>query len=80
MVKVAQRGRFSVYVYDETGERHHLPHCHVRWEDRWTVVELPRLHVLIGPELPAAARESLRDHLAELRAAWNRLNPRRPVR
>lgn len=80
MVRVAQRGRFSVYVYDERGERHHLPHCHVRWSDGEAQVELPGLERLKGDVLPATARRLVGEHVAELIAAWNRLNPERTIR
>lgn len=79
MVKVVQRGRFSVYVYPESGQPHHLPHCHVSWRDGEAVVDLARLLVLSGDRLPAAARELLRDHLADVKRAWTLLNPGRPI-
>ena len=79
MVRVLQRGRFSVSIYDEFGERHHLPHCHVRWPDGDAQVELPTLIVLDGDDLPRAAVDLLRANLAELRRVWNRLNPERPI-
>lgn len=78
MVRVAQRGRFSVYVFDETQSPHHLPHCHVRWAGGSSAVGLRDLRVLRG-ELPASARKLLEAHDDEIRAAWNRLNPRRPI-
>ncbi len=76
MVKAVQRGRFSVYVDDEAGESHHRPHCHVRWADGHASVTLPDFTVLRGPLLATAARDELDDHIDDLRAAWNRLNPR----
>jgi hypothetical protein len=77
VVRVVQRGRFSVYVYDERGERHHEPHCHVRWSDGEATVGLRTLNVLAGAALPALARRLVEDHEAEINAAWDRLNPRR---
>lgn len=79
VVRVAQRGRYSVYVYDEAGERHHLPHCHVRWSDGGTQVSLPSLAILRGDDLPSVAEEMLRDNLEELRRVWNLLNPERQI-
>lgn len=79
MVKVVQRGRFSIYVYAESGQPHHLPHCHVYWSDGESVIGLARLSVLSGPPLPAAARELLRDYLADAKRAWTRLNPGSPI-
>lgn len=80
MVRVAQRGRFSIYVYVERGERHHLAHCHVRWSDGTTPVALPDLFVLGGDPLPRAAMLLLEEHRTALVDAWNLLNPERPIR
>jgi hypothetical protein len=80
MVRVVQRGRFSVYVYDERGERHHRPHCHVLWSDGEASVDLRTLDVLAGDALPALARRLVEDHEADITAAWDRLNPRRTRR
>ncbi|MDP9365587.1 MAG: DUF4160 domain-containing protein [Chloroflexota bacterium] len=75
MVKVVQRGRFSVYVYVERGERHHLPHCHVYWSDGESVVSLRDAELLRGDPVPPAARTLVREHLRDIRRAWDRLNP-----
>lgn len=79
MVRVVNSGQFSVYVYREVGQPHHLPHCNVRWPDGSTQVALPTLRVLVGDPLPLAARELLRDHLEQIIEGWNRLNPERAV-
>lgn len=79
MIKVVQRGRFRVYVYAEEGHRHHIAHCHVQWSNGATSVALRTLLVLDGDPLPAAARVLLDAHVAELRAAWNALNPGRRI-
>lgn len=79
MVRVAQRGRFSLYVFDERGEPHHRPHRHVRWSDGDARVALPDLVLLIGGPLPKQARDLVQDYAAELIAAWNRLNPGREI-
>lgn len=80
MVKVAQRGRFSVYVYAEQGNRHHAAHCHVKWAEGEASVELIDRVVLAGEPLPAPARRLVEDFLDELRAAWDGLNPGREIR
>ena len=80
MVKVVQRGRFSIYVYAESGQPHHHPHCHVEWSDGSTVVRLPSGTRLAGDDLPTAARGLVNDAKGELIAAWNRLNPERPIK
>jgi hypothetical protein len=79
MVRVAQRGRFAVYVYSEKGQRHHEPHCHVVWSDGAASVSLLSRERLIGDPLPRGARRLVDDSLAALKAEWNRLNPGRPV-
>ncbi len=77
MVKVVQRGRVSVYVYKESGHRHHLAHCHVYWPDGACVIGLTDARLLVGQEPPSDAWRLVRDHLEDLREAWDRLNPRR---
>jgi len=75
MVKVIDDGRFSVYVYDERGVQHHLPHCDVRWSDgSSTQVALPSLTMIVGRPLPPAARQLLREHLESLYMKWAELN------
>jgi hypothetical protein len=76
MVKVVQRGRFRVYVWPERGQQHHLPHCHVFWSDGESVVALDTSQVLAGPDLPAEARDLIREHRSRIRRAWRRLNPK----
>jgi hypothetical protein len=78
MVKVVERGRFKVYIY-ETGGRHHLPHCHVRWSDGDTSIALPGLTVIEGDPLPRVARKLLDEYSDELEDVWNVLNPGSPV-
>ena len=68
-----------MYVYAEVGQPHHLPHCHVRWPDGSIQVALPTLRVLAGGEIPPAARQLLLDHLDQICAVWDRLNPERAV-
>ena len=79
MVRVVVQGRFRVYVYAEGGQPHHLPHCNVRWPDGEAQVSLRTLLLLEGDPLPREARMILARHRLELIAAWNSLNPGRPV-
>lgn len=74
-MRVVNRGSFSVYVYREVGQPHHLPHCHIRWARGDTVVALPLLTVLAGPLLPRSERQLLLDQLEEICAWWDKLNP-----
>lgn len=75
-MNVLDSGRFSVYVYDEVGQPHHLPHCHVRWEGNDTSVALPTLIVLAGKPLPKAAMKLLLANLDKIYEAWDQLNQR----
>ena len=71
-------GRYTVYIHFGDTDRHHLPHCHVRWTDGKASVELRDLRVLAGT-LPRQARSVLMEHRDELIEAWNRLNPQQPM-
>lgn len=79
MVRVAHRGRFTVYVYNEVGQPHHLPHCDVRWGDGDTQVALPSLLIIVGDPLPAEALALLHDELESICTKWDELNPGRPA-
>jgi len=79
VVRVMSRGRFSVYVYAEVGQPHHLPHCHVMWPEGSAQVALPTLALLAGPRLPGAARVLLLDNLERLCDTWDTLNPEMPL-
>jgi hypothetical protein len=79
VVRVVRRGRFSIYVLPEGGERHHLPHCHVVWSDGKSVLELPTFRFLAGQPLPAAAWDVIRESKSDIVAPWNLLNPERPI-
>ncbi len=79
MVRVVVAGRFRVYVYAEGGQPHHLPHCNLRWPGGEAQVSLRTLSVLAGDPLPREAHLLLVRHLDALVAAWNTLNPGRPV-
>jgi len=78
MPRVCGNDRFSVYVYDEYGVRHHLPHCQVVWSDGDAQVALPSLQVIVGT-LPRGAHALLYDNLERICAKWDELNPRRTI-
>ena len=78
-VRVLTSQPFGVHVYAEAGQPHNLAHCQVRWSGHSTQVALPLLEVIVGDKLPRRARKLLEDHLDEIVAAWNRLNPGRAV-
>lgn len=64
-----------MYVYDERGGSHHLPHCHVRHGAEDTVLVLPTLMRLAGPDLPRAVRKLVESRLEDIVAAWATHNP-----
>ena len=68
--------RFSIYVYAEAGGRHHVPHCHLRRRDgsAETVLSLPLLEVLVGPQPTPAEWEQLLAGLQEIIDLWAKLN------
>jgi hypothetical protein len=74
MVRVVTQGRYRVYVYPEVGGRHHSPRCHVEWADGSCVIDLDTLAVIAG-QATRQARLLVRQHEAQIRAAWDLLNP-----
>jgi len=74
MVRVIRRGRYRVYVFPESGERHHRPHCHIYWPDGSAVVALDDLRVLEGDRLSTEARALLQEFEQALWQAWSALN------
>jgi hypothetical protein len=79
-MKVVSDGFFAIYVYYETMQPHHQPHCHIRTPDSDTVVFLPLLKPLTGKGLSRRAKSLLRNNLDELCDAWNKLNPEREIK
>lgn len=72
-------GPYSVYVHAEGSDRHHLPHCHVRWPGGGSVpVSLVKLRALEG-SVAKAALDEVRRHRDVIVREWNRLNPYRPI-
>jgi hypothetical protein len=78
-MKALDGGWFAVYVYREIGNRHHLPHCHVRWSGRESVVTMPALNRIAGAELPRVLRRALIVKIDIICAAWNEVNPEHPI-
>lgn len=73
-MKVLSHGKFAVYVYEELGHRHKLPHCHVRWDENDTSVAIFTLTKLAGPNLPRQARKLLQANLEAIWQGWEELN------
>ena len=75
LMKVIEEGNIAVYVYNEVGQPHKMPHCHVRNPDSETVVALPSLTVIVGAPLSKSVRELLLATFEELCNCWDELNP-----
>ncbi len=73
-MRIASNGKYSIYVYVEVGQPHHLPHCHVRWVEGETLIELPSLKVLAGMPLPREAKQLVFQNLEEICTQWENLN------
>ncbi len=78
MPKVVDGPNYHVYVYAESSSRH-VPHCHVRWTDGTDLeVTLPSLSRIAGEKvLTRAEKELIAEHVDEIIAKWQELNPGR---
>lgn len=74
--EISNHDQFSLHVYRELGQPHHLPHCHVRRSDgsAETVVALPSLAVIVGPVLSRKERRCLEEDQDLLVEAWESHN------
>jgi hypothetical protein len=75
-MKVADDGKYRVYVYSELNAPHHLAHCDVRWAGHNVSVSLATLSVLAGADLPKEAKALVLEHIDAIWEEWHRLNPR----
>jgi hypothetical protein len=75
MGRVLTLDGYAIYVYDERGSPHHLPHCNVRWAENSANLALPTLEKLSGKNVPRRVVKQLRERLDELVAAWEKMNP-----
>jgi hypothetical protein len=77
--RVVEGPNFHVYVYAESSSPHKLAHCQVRWTDGSDIqVTLTGLNRVAGErELTRTERELIAQHLDELVAKWQELNPER---
>jgi hypothetical protein len=67
---------YAVYVFDERGQPHHLPHAHIKVKGRRVAsIYLLTLDVFDDVErLPPSLLAYIGQHHEELLAAWERLN------
>lgn len=76
MTRVFQYKNIGIYVADERGGQHHMPHADVRERgDSICTVNLYTLEPLQkGKVLPRGLLKELEAHQDELLAEWERLN------
>lgn len=76
MTRAFRYRNYGVYVSNERGERHNLPHAHIR--ERATPVCTVNLLTLEplqpGKRLPSGLLEELLAHQEQLIALWEELN------
>jgi hypothetical protein len=78
MTRAFRHKNFGVYIGAEGGERHHLPHAHIK--QRKTLICTINLLTLEplqpGKKLSADLLEKLKEHQEEMLEIWKELNPR----
>lgn len=79
MARAFRHRNYGVYIGDERGERHHLPHAHVkeRKDIVWTINLYTLEPMQTGKKMPKALVESLREEQGTMIAIWERLNGER---
>lgn len=76
MPRIITYGNFAIYVFDERGQRHHLPHAHIKNRGcRVASIFLLSLQTFDEVErLPSGLIAYISEHQSELLAAWEELN------
>lgn len=77
MTRAFRHRNFGVYIGAEGGERHHLPHAHIKERSRLIcTVNLLTLEALQPDKtLPAGLLEKLKEHQEMMLEIWKELNP-----
>lgn len=77
MVRVLHERSYGVYVNDERGGQHHLPHAHIlRRRSRIGSVFLLSLeYYLLVEDIPGFLRDAIAESQEQLLKAWEELNP-----
>lgn len=77
MTRAFRYKNFGVYIGDERGERHHMPHAHIK--ERGTLICTVNLLTLKPLQrakiLPPGMFEELQSHQEQMLAEWEELNP-----
>jgi hypothetical protein len=80
--EILRKNGYVVSIYFERGMKHHLPHCHLKWDEQAAVVSLPMLSLIAGDTLPPAGSGLLAENISTLIKKWEELNgaaaPRKP--
>lgn len=76
MARVFKYRNFGVYVGDERGVQHHMPHAHIKERGRLVcTVHLYSLEPMQrGKQIPRGLRAELEAHQEELIEKWEELN------
>jgi hypothetical protein len=79
MTRAFKHRNFGVYIGDERGERHHLPHAHIK--ERKNIVWTINLYTLepmqAGKKLPKALVARLQEEQEKMIEIWEGLNGER---
>jgi hypothetical protein len=76
MPRVLQFGNYGVFVYDERGSRHHLPHAHVKLRRHRvaSVYLLSGVFYYVVADLPGELVEMIHAELGAMLETWTELN------
>jgi hypothetical protein len=76
MPRVLRFRNYGVYVNDERGTQHHLPHAHIKNRDsRIASLSLFTLTLFdVVEQVPNELLQLIEEHLEALLAEWERLN------
>ena len=76
MTRVLHFRNYGVYVADERGERHHMPHAHIKHRgQRIASIHLVSLEMLAQVEsVPSELMALIHERQDDLIAEWERLN------
>jgi hypothetical protein len=76
MTRILRHKNFGVYVGDERGAQHHMPHAHIK--ERGSLICSINLITLEpmqkGKQIPAGLLPELKAHQDEMLEEWERLN------
>jgi hypothetical protein len=76
MTRAFRHRNYGVYIADERGERHHLPHAHIKERGRLicTINLLTLQPLQENKEIPAGLFDKLHEEQNSMLEIWKRLN------